>query len=271
MLEEIIEHKRKELETLKSDSFFDAIERGLVQRAAATPKTRNFTAALTNAARKIRIIAEVKKASPSTGVIRKKFDPLEIAREYEAGEAVAVSVLTEAEYFQGSLESLTLIKDNISLPVLRKDFIIDPYQVYESRVAGADAILLIAAALRANKGEKLKELLALTHSLSMAALVEIHDEADLEAALEAGAAIIGINNRDLTTLKIDIETTMTLKRLIPADKIVVSESGISSSGEITRMIDAGVSAFLIGTALVKEKDISLKLKELMGRPDDDDD
>ena len=271
MLEEIIEYKKQELEKLKSDTFFDAIERGMQQKAAASPKTRGFARAITQHVHDVRIIAEVKKASPSTGVIRKKFEPLEIAQEYEAGGAAAVSVLTDEKYFQGSLESLTLIKEKIALPVLRKDFIIDPYQVYESRVAGADAILLIADALKANKGEKLRELLELAGSLTMAALVEVHDEADLEAALEAGAGIIGINNRDLTTLKIDIETTMRLMPLIPEGKIVVSESGISSSGEITRMRGAGVAAFLIGTSLVKEKDISTKLKELMGRPDDDDD
>ncbi len=271
MLEEIIEHKKQELEKLKSDTFFDTIERGLIQRAAASPKTRPFAKALTQNAHNVRIIAEVKKASPSTGVIRKKFDALEIAQEYEAGGAAAVSVLTDEKYFEGSLESMTLIKEKIALPVLRKDFIIDPYQVYESRVAGADAILLIADALKANKGEKLKELLGLAGSLSMAALVEVHDEADLEAALEAGAVIIGINNRDLTTLKIDIETTMRLVPLIPEGKIIVSESGINSSGEITRMRRAGVAAFLIGTSLMKATDISTKLKELMGRPDDPDD
>jgi indole-3-glycerol phosphate synthase len=271
MLEEIIEHKKEELEKLKSDTYFDTIERGMQRKAAASPKTRGFLAAITQNGHNVRIIAEVKKASPSTGVIRKKFDPLEIAQEYEAGGAAAVSVLTDEKYFQGSLENLTLIKERIALPVLRKDFIIDPYQVYESRAAGADAILLIADALKANKGEKLRELLGLADSLSMAALVEVHDEADLEAALEAGAGIIGINNRDLTTLKIDIETTMRLMPLIPEGKIVVSESGINSSGEITRMRGAGVAAFLIGTSLVKETDISTKLKELMGRPDDDDD
>ena len=271
MLEEIIEYKKQELEKLKSDTFFDTIERGMKQKAAASPKTRDFARAITQRANDVRIIAEVKKASPSTGVIRKKFEPVEIAQEYEAGGAAAVSVLTDEKYFQGSLESLTLIKEKIALPVLRKDFIIDPYQVYESRVAGADAVLLIADALKANKGEKLRELLGLAGELSMAALVEVHDEADLEAALEAGAGIIGINNRDLTTLKIDIETTMRLMPLIPEEKIVVSESGISSSGEIPRMRGVGVAAFLIGTSLVKEKDISTKLKELMGRPDDNDD
>ncbi len=270
MLEEILEDKRRELEELRADSFFESIERGLIRRAVHAPKPRPFAAALTNAARAVRIIAEVKKASPSTGVIRKSFNALEIAQEYEDSGAAAVSVLTDEKYFQGSLDSLTLIKKNITLPVLRKDFIIDQYQVYESRVAGADAILLIAAALRANKGEKLRALLKLTHSLSMVALVEVHDEADLEAALEAGAAIIGINNRNLTTLKIDIETTMRLKPLIPEGKIVVSESGISTPGEITRMTAAGVSAFLIGTSLLKEANIPTKLKELMGRPDDDD-
>ncbi len=269
MLEEILENKRRELEELKADTFFDTIERGLIQRAVLMPKPRNFAGALTNAARNIRIIAEVKKASPSTGVIRKKFNALEIAHEYEDNGAAAISVLTDEKYFEGSLESLTLIKEKTALPILRKDFILDQYQVYESRVAGADAILLIAAALRANKGEKLKTLLKLTHSLSMVALVEVHDEADLEAALDSGAAIIGINNRDLTTLKIDIETTMRLRPLIPEGKIIVSESGISSPGEITRMIGVGVSAFLIGTSLIKESDISTKLKELMGRPDDD--
>lgn len=270
MLDKIIEHKRREIDKLRSDPYFDIIERGFKQRAAAGYPARDFAAAISPTGKPntdIRIIAEVKKASPSKGVIKEAFDPLAIAREYEEAGAAAVSVLTDELYFQGSLSHLEIIKNDLILPVLRKDFIIDPYQVYESRDAGADAVLLIAAALPALGADGLQGLLNLTASLGMAALVEVHDEAELETALSSGAQIIGINNRDLKTLQVDISTTMRLAPLVPDDRIVVSESGIKSHDDIVRLKGAGVSAFLIGEALMREKDASKKLKELRGRLD----
>jgi indole-3-glycerol phosphate synthase len=272
MLDEIIEHKRQEIEQLKADPYFEIIERGFKQRAAAGYPARDFAAAISHSmpgsnGQEIRIIAEVKKASPSKGVIREDFKPLAIAREYEAAGAAAVSVLTDEKYFQGSLEHLKLIKKDLILPVLRKDFIVDSYQIYESRDAGADAVLLIAAALPALGANGLQGLLNLTASLGMAALVEVHDEAELETALKSGARIIGINNRDLKTLQVDINTTIRLAPLVPDDRIIVSESGIKSHDDIVRLKEAGVAAFLIGEALMMEKDPGKKLKELRGRSD----
>ncbi len=264
MLDAIIAHKRQEIEKLRADPYFDAFERGLKQRAASGRPARDFAAAISLPGPDIRIIAEVKKASPSKGVIKEAFDPLAIAREYEAGGAAAVSVLTDEKYFQGSLEHLELIKKDLILPILRKDFIIDPYQVYESRDAGADAVLLIAAALPALGANGLQGLLNLTASLGMSALVEVHDEEELEMALGSGARIIGINNRDLKTLHVDISTTIRLAPLVPDDRIVVSESGIKSHAEIVRLQEAGVAAFLIGEALMREDDVGKKLKELRG-------
>jgi indole-3-glycerol phosphate synthase len=267
MLDEIIEHKRQAIEKLKADPYFETMERGFMQRAASATSARDFASAISlpgKPGNEIRIIAEVKKASPSRGVIRENFKPLAIAREYEAAGAAAVSVLTDEKYFQGSLEDLTLIKEDLILPVLRKDFIVDPYQIYESRDAGADAVLLIAAALPPLGPGGLQGLLNLTESLGMAALVEVHDEAELETALSSGARIIGINNRDLKTFQIDINTTVRLAPLIPDDRIIVSESGIKSHYDVARLKEAGVSAFLIGEALMREKDVAGKLKELRG-------
>ncbi|MBI5238535.1 MAG: indole-3-glycerol phosphate synthase TrpC [Deltaproteobacteria bacterium] len=223
---------------------------------------RDFKKAVSAPSDDVRIIAEVKKASPSRGVIRDVFNPLGLAKEYEANGAAAVSVLTEEAYFQGSLEHLKLIKENTGLPVLRKDFIIDEYQIYEARSAGADAILLIAAIL----DEKvLKNFIWLTEALGMAALIEVHDEEEIEKALEAGVGLIGVNNRDLKTFKVDINTTIRLLPLVPKDKILVSESGIRERADILMLKKAGVSAFLIGEALIKEKDAGKKLRGLIGK------
>ncbi len=268
MLDEIIEHKRREIEKLRADPDFETIERGFKQRAASATSARDFATAISLPGKPgghsmpgsdIRIIAEVKKASPSRGVIKEDFNPLAIAREYEEAGAAAVSVLTDEKYFQGSLEHLTLIKEDLILPVLRKDFIIDTYQIYESRDAGADAVLLIAAALPALGPNGLQGLLNLTESLGMTALVEDHDEAELETALKSGARIIGINTRDLKTLHVDISTTIRLAPLVPDDRIIVSESGIKSHGDIMRLKEAGVAAFLIGEALIRDKEAGKKL------------
>src|SRR3989344_7613900 len=196
MLNEIVANKKEELKRLKADFPVKGLIQGLKMRIKHLPPTRDFIKAVKGDG--IKIIAEVKKASPSKGVIRKSFDPVEIARIYEASGASAISVLTEEKYFQGHIDYLKEIKDRVSIPVLRKDFIFDEYQIYESRAAGADAILLIASIL---EKEAIDEFLALSHSLGMSCLVEAHDEHDIDKVLATKAKLIGINNRDLKTFK----------------------------------------------------------------------
>ncbi len=260
ILREIVRNRAARLSRQKQLISVDEIK----NRLGSAMPVRDFRAAVIGKGKAddIRIIAEVKKASPSKGVIRDVFDPLALAKEYEANGASAISVLTEEKYFQGSLEYLRLIKEKTGLPVLRKDFIIDEYQIYEARSAGADAVLLIAAIL---DEKALKNFIWLTEALGMAALIEVHDEEEIKKALEAGASLIGVNNRDLKTFKVDINATIRLLPLVPKDKILVSESGLSAREEILTLKKAGVSAFLIGTALVKEKDAGKKLRELLGK------
>jgi len=208
---------------------------------------------------KIKFIAEVKKASPSAGIIREDFNYIDIAKEYEAGGASAISVLTDKEFFKGDLKYLSEIKETVSLPALRKDFIIDPYQIYEARAAGADLVLLIARIL--NK-EEINAFLALSHELGMECLVEVHDNDELETVLETEAAIIGINNRNLDTFETNLETTLQLRHRIPEGKIIVSESGIKTRADVLVLEEAGVDAILIGETLMRSRDISQKIKEL---------
>ena len=211
----------------------------------------------------VKLIAEVKRASPSGGVICPDFDPVRIAQVYAGNGASAISVLTEPRHFQGSLDYLREIGDalgNKRLPLLRKDFICEPYQVYQSRAYGADGLLLIVAVL---KGEKLKELLGLSHKLGMCCLVEAHDEAEVEIALESGAGIIGINNRDLKTFNVDLAVTERLRPLIPPEIIVVSESGIKTRGDMERLRRWNVDAVLIGESLMSAPDIAARMKELL--------
>jgi len=211
----------------------------------------------------IRLIAEIKKASPSRGVIRPDFNPAEIAKIYASNGASAISVLTEERYFQGSLDYLKEVKDAMGsrgIPVLRKDFIYDPYQIYESRAYKADSLLLIVAMLQL---EKLQELLGISHELAMSCVVEVHNEAEVETALRSGARIIGINNRDLATFTVDLSTTERLKPLIPSDRVVISESGINNRRDIERLKQVGVDAVLIGESLMSAPDISSKMKELL--------
>ncbi len=210
---------------------------------------------------KIKFIAEVKKASPSAGIIREDFNYLNIAKEYEAGGASAISVLTDREFFKGDLKYLSEIKKTINLPVLRKDFIIDPYQIYEAKAAGADLLLLIARILTR---EQIETFLALTHKLGMECLVEVHDNNELNTVLETEASIIGINNRNLDTFETNIETTLQLCHLIPEEKIVVSESGIKTRTDVLSLEKAGIDAILIGETLMRSQDITQKIKELFG-------
>jgi indole-3-glycerol phosphate synthase len=212
---------------------------------------------------RVSIIAEVKKASPSKGLICRDFDPVEIAKSYAAGGAAAISILTEVDHFQGSLNYLSDIDQALGasrLPLLRKDFLFEPYQIYESRAYGADAVLLITAILAP---EKLQELLDLSHQLKMECLVEVHNDEEARIAVDSGAGIIGINNRDLRTFNVDLATTERLLPLIPKDRTVVSESGIKNRSDIDTLGRQGVDAVLIGETLMASGDIAAKLRELV--------
>jgi len=212
----------------------------------------------------VSLIAEVKKASPSKGLIRPDFDPVAIARTCESAGASAISVLTDEQYFQGRLEYLAAIRAAVSLPLLRKDFIVDAYQVFESRAAQADAVLLIVAAL--SRGQ-LSEFLGLADELGMASLVEVHTAEELDAALEVGARIIGVNNRDLRTFDTKLETTLELASGVPGDRVLVSESGIFTRADVERLMEAGVDAVLVGESLMREADPGAKARELLGKAD----
>jgi indole-3-glycerol phosphate synthase len=223
------------------------------------PSPLDFAAALRGDS--LRLIAEVKRASPSRGVLRADLEPVKLAETYARGGAAAVSVLTEARYFQGSLVDLEAIRRKLpDMPLLRKDFILEPYQVFESRAWGVDALLLILAIL---DDSKLKELLSLSHELGMQCLVEVHNEEELKMALATDARIIGINNRDLDSMAVDINVTRRLRPLIPSGRLVVSESGIKGKEDIKRLGELGVNAVLVGEALVIASDVAAKLKELL--------
>lgn len=255
ILDRIIEKIQSELPAAKLSVRLEELE----SRIAAQPPALDFCLALQSCGR-INVIAEAKKASPSRGVIRTDFDPAAIARTYAANGACAISVLTEQNFFQGSLEYLRQIRREISLPLLRKDFIIDSYQVYEARAAGADAFLLIAAVLEPHQ---LNSLVRLGNSLGMHALVEVHTEEDLLKALKANSSIIGINNRNLNTFTTDIAVSLRLRPMIPAGIVTVSESGISSPDHIRRLRSCGIDAFLVGESLMREPDPGRKLAELL--------
>ena len=206
------------------------------------------------------IIAEVKKGSPSRGTIREDFDPLEIAEIYQDNGATCLSVLTDEKFFLGHLRFLALIRETVSLPLLRKDFICDPYQIYEARAAGADAVLLIAAMLDLNQ---LREFHAITREIHMDVLLEVHDEAEMETALQTDCALIGVNNRNLRTFETDLSTTGRLARMMPAERLLVAESGINSRADIVRLQADGAKAFLIGESLMREADIGAKLQQML--------
>jgi indole-3-glycerol phosphate synthase len=209
----------------------------------------------------IRVIAEVKKASPSKGVIRPEFAPADLARSYAAAGAHAISVLTDGPFFQGSLTHLLAVCGAVDLPILRKDFHVDPYQLWEARAAGADAILLITAALQR---AELVDLLGLSRGLTLGALVEVHTPDELGMALVCGATLVGINNRDLQTFQVSLETTLRLLPRVPADIVLVSESGISKRDEMDRLAGAGVDAILVGEGLLRHADVGEALRNLVG-------
>jgi indole-3-glycerol phosphate synthase len=255
ILDRIVSYNSEELEHKKRRLPLAELQRMALQQSRAL----NMASALRGD--DIRLIAEVKKASPSRGIIRSDFDPVEIARTYAGNGAAAISILTEARHFQGSLDHLKNIREALTdIPLLRKDFIVDPYQVYESRAYGADSLLLIVAVLSL---ETLKELLRLSHELNMTCLVEVHNEAEVEIALKSEARIIGINNRDLNTFDVDIATTERLRPLIPKDRIVVSESGIKSRADIEKLRRSGIDAVLVGEYLMSAPDIGAGMRKLL--------
>jgi indole-3-glycerol phosphate synthase len=256
ILDKIVATKRREIAAAQKAVPVAELER----RIAGMPPVRDFTQAVSEPGT-VRIIAEVKKASPSAGVIRADFDPVAIATIYERHGAAAISVLTDAEYFQGSLAYLAAVKQSVACPVLRKDFILDRYQLLEARAAGADATLLIAECL---PGERLAELQREAEAVGLHTLVELHDADQLPRVLDCGATVIGINNRDLRTFATRLEHTLELMPRIPADRVVVSESGIRTHTDLERLRDAGVRAVLVGESLMRAPDIGAALLTLAG-------
>ncbi|MEO6170066.1 MAG: indole-3-glycerol phosphate synthase TrpC [Lysobacter sp.] len=232
-------------------------------RAQSQPATRGFVEAIKrrHAAGNAAVIAEVKKASPSKGLIRKDFDPAAIARSYEAGGAACLSVLTDVDFFQGSNRYLGEARAACALPVLRKDFIVDPYQVYEARMIGADCILLIVAAL---EDGPMIEMANLAHELDMDVLMEVHDIDELERALQTDCELIGINNRNLRTFEVSLDTSVALKAAMPSDRIAITESGIGSREDVARMRAAGIETFLIGESFMREADPGAALQRMFG-------
>lgn len=266
ILDAILETKRKEVEQLRAAASLDDLKAA----AADAPPARNFFSAVTRKpSRLVNLIAEVKKASPSAGVIREDFDPVDIALQYASAGANALSVLTDEQYFKGSMNYLRMIRRQVSLPLLRKDFIIDPLQVYQSRAAGADAILLIAAAL---PPARLLDLMILSTELRMTVLLEVHEADELLSVRSsvgfphASYGLLGINNRDLHTFNVDINTTIRLADLAGEDTPIVSESGIKTRRDVERLKAVGVKAVLVGETLMRSGDILAAIDELLGKP-----
>jgi len=237
--------------------------------AAKAPGPRGFFRALAEP-KGIQVIAEVKKASPSKGVIRADFDPVAIAQSYQSGGAACLSVLTDQPYFQGSLDYLNQIRQAVTLPLLRKDFMIDPYQVYEARAAGADAILLIVGAFTGECAQDrtpadMFALAALADQLGMDVLTEVHSDDELTIALESGAPLIGINNRDLKSFRTSLDVTLTLAPRVPTDRLLVSESGIATTADLDLLATVGAKAVLVGESLMRQPDVAQALRNLLGR------
>ena len=256
ILDTIVAHKRKEL--LYEQNQVSLSE--LKSKLTGAPQTQDFFNAITHPD-SINLIAEVKKKSPSKGIIRADFDPIRIADTYKENGAAAVSVLTDKHFFDGNLSYLSSIREAIKLPLLRKDFTIHPYHIFQARVAGADAVLLIVAVLTP---DQLKEYIQIASALSLASLVEVHTEEELKIALDADSKIIGINNRDLRTFRTTLDTTFKLLELIPEDKVVVSESGIYTRDDAEALREVGVNAILVGESLMRSQDIGEKVRELIG-------
>jgi indole-3-glycerol phosphate synthase len=256
ILDRIVAGKRREVEAERLRVPQTELER----RLAGAPPVRDFRAALRKGPG-LGVIAEVKKSSPSAGVLREDFDPVAVARAYERGGADALSVLTDEPHFQGRLEYLTAVRAAVRPPVLRKDFILDRYQVLQARAAGADAVLLIAEVLGR---DELPALVREVHALGMQALVELYDRENLPRVLDSGAVLVGVNNRDLRTFVTRLEHSLELAPQVPADRCLVSESGIRTRADLLRLQEAGVQAVLVGEALMRAADPAAALRELKG-------
>lgn len=256
VLERIVAYKREEVAARKRERSW----RDLVQLGKADGGARGFARALEGCAELPALIAEIKKASPSKGLIRIEFDPASLARAYAEGGAACLSVLTDAPSFQGSEADLIAARAACALPVLRKDFMIDPWQIAESRAIGADAILIIMAAV---DDALARELSAAAHEFCMDALVEVHDEAELERALSLGASLIGVNNRSLATFETDLAVTERLAPRVPSNRLLVSESGIHVHADIVRLQRAGARAFLVGESLMRQHDVAAATRALL--------
>lgn len=260
VLDEIVSHKRSELAALKARRPPGAVEAGCRGR----PPALDLASALRpRAGERVRLIAEVKRASPSQGVLRTDLDPVAQARAYAAAGAAAVSVLTDGRYFGGSLDDLVGVRRAVQVPVLRKEFIVDEYQLWEAREAGADAVLLIVAAL---DDAALADLFHAAKGMGLSTLVEVHTMAELDRALQLGAAIVGVNNRDLQTLSTGLGPSLTLLPRVPPGPVAVSESGIARGADVERVVAAGAHAVLVGEALLRAADVRAKVRELLLMP-----
>jgi len=259
ILKTILDKKTEEIAYRKQNLPIESLK----ELASGIGGTRGFYQALRNKAdsHKAAIIAEIKKASPSQGVIREDFKPLEIAQDYAMNGATCLSVLTDKTFFQGSEANLQMVRERCPLPVIRKDFMIDPYQIYESRALGADCVLLIAAALEDNL---MSELADTATALGMDVLVEVHNAPELERALKLDTKLIGINNRNLRSFQVTLQTTLELKNAIPDDRLVITESGIHSQDDVKLMMDNGIYAFLVGEAFMRAEHPGQKMRELFG-------
>ena len=263
ILNEIVAVKREEIAAAQKRVPFAAMRADAESRVL----TRDFEGALRRkiAAGQSAVIAEIKKASPSKGVLRADFIPADIAQSYAEGDgktsAACLSVLTDRQFFQGQVDYLKQARASCDLPVLRKDFMVDPYQIYESRAMGADCVLLIAACL---EDARMADLEVIARSLDMAVLVEVHDEPELERALKLKTPLVGINNRNLRTFEVSLDTTLGMLGKVPADRLVVTESGIATPADVKKMREAGVNAFLVGEAFMRADDPGLALAQLFG-------
>jgi indole-3-glycerol phosphate synthase len=255
VLDRIVASKREEISLVKQRRDLQALQDAL----HTAPEVRDFLGALRGHDH-VRLIAEVKKASPSKGLIRPQFHPVDIAVAYEQGGAAAISVLTDEPFFQGRLEYLTDIRRKVAIPILRKDFILDEYQVYEARVAGADAVLLIAECLL---GDELQRLYHIVRELGMTALIELYEPEHLERVLATGTLLVGVNNRDLKTFAVDLEHVIRLRSQIPSSVTLVAESGIFHHEDVRRLDEAGIDAILVGESLMRQPDVRLAVKQLM--------
>lgn len=258
VLDRIVASKLEEIANAKKRRDLQS----LMSAALQGPPVRDFLGAL-RGYDFVRLIAEVKRASPSKGTIRPSFEPVAIAKAYEAGGAAAISVLTDEPFFQGRLDYLTSIREAVGIPVLRKDFILDEYQIYEARVAGADAVLLIAECLSA---EQLKSFYDLTVSLGMTALIELYAATNLQAVLDTGTKLVGVNNRDLHTFAVELEHVIRLRKDIPADVTVVAESGIFTHDDVKLLHQSGIEAMLVGESLMRQQDVRQAVIHLLNDP-----